>query len=196
MKQYIVARYIGVYEGAIPSAYRSYPYPLIPDIELARKDDLLLLKKAEKRFKLATKDYAQLASFRHALRGFLRFSEAAAERKGLTSQHYQAMLILRGWPDGEPISINDLAQQLLIRHNSAVGLVDRLANEGLVVREASAVDRRKVELHLSSRGRQVLARLAQAHRDELRRIGPFMKQFFSELRVERDSSGDGATGHE
>jgi hypothetical protein len=41
-----------------------------------------------------------------------------------------------------------------------------------------------------------LARLAQAHRDELRRIGPFMKQFFSELRVERDSSGDGATGHE
>ena len=123
----------------------------------------MLLKKAEKRFKLATKDYAQLASFRHALRGFLRFSEAAAEREGLTSQHYQAMLILRGWPDGEPISSNDLAQQLLIRHNSAVGLVDRLANEGLVVREASAVDRRKVELHLSSRGRQVLA---QSDRDE------------------------------
>lgn len=150
------------------------------------------LKSAEKRFKLATRDYAQLASFRHALRTFLRFSEAAAAQEGLTSQHYQAMLILRGWPDGQPISINDLAQHLLIKHNSAVGLVDRLADEGLVVREASAVDRRKVELRLSSGGREVLSRLAATHRDELRRIGPLMKQFFSELTPDGDSGGDSA----
>jgi len=147
------------------------------------------LETAEKRFKLATRDYAQLASFRHALRGFLRFSEAAAAKEGLTSQHYQAMLILRGWPDGQAVSINDLAQQLLIKHNSAVGLVDRLANEGLVVREASTVDRRKVELRLSSRGREVLARLAAMHREELRRIGPLMKRFFSELARDQ-GSGD------
>lgn len=141
----------------------------------------MLLKRAEERFKLATRDYAQLASFRHALRGFLRFSEAAAAEEGLTSQHYQAMLILRGWPDGEPVSINDLAQQLLIKHNSGVGLVDRLVQEGLVVRQPSTVDRRKVELRLSARGREVLARLAATHRDELRRIGPLMKRFFSDL---------------
>ena len=140
-----------------------------------------MLKTAEKRFKLGTRDYAQLASFRHDLRGFLRFSEAAATQEGLTSQHYQAMLILRGWPDDQPVSINDLAQQLLIKHNSAVGLVDRLANERLVIREPSTADRRKVELRLSSRGRQVLARLAAMHREELRRIGPIMKRFFSEL---------------
>ncbi len=141
----------------------------------------MLLKRAEERFKLVTRDYAQLASFRHALRDFLRFSEAAASEEGLTSQHYQAMLMLRGWPDGQPVSINDLAQQLLIKHNSAVGLVDRLVNEGLVARAASAVDRRKVELRLSLRGRQVLAKLAAMHRDELRRIGPIMKRFFAEL---------------
>lgn len=148
----------------------------------------MLLKRAEEQFRLSTLDYAQLASFRQALREFLRFSEAAAALEGLTSQHYQAMLILRGWPDGRPISINDLAQQLLIKHNSAVGLVDRLANEGLVVRVASIVDRRKVELRLSSRGRQVLARLAATHRDELRRIGPIMKRFFSELTRGQGSS--------
>ncbi len=140
----------------------------------------MLLKRAENRFKLATRDYAQLASFRHVLRGFLRFSEASAAQEGLTSQHYQAMLILRGW-DGQPISINDLARQLYIKHNSAVGLVDRLAAEGLVVRQPSAVDRRKVELQLSSRGRRVLAKLAATHRGELRRIGPIMKRFFSEF---------------
>jgi DNA-binding MarR family transcriptional regulator len=141
----------------------------------------LQLKRAERRFRLATGHYAQLASFRYALRGFLHFSEAAAAREGLTSQHYQAMLILRGWPDEQPVSIADLAHQLLIKHNSAVGLVDRLATEGLVVREPSKVDRRKVDLRLSPRGRQVLARLAASHRDELRRIGPIMKRFFSEL---------------
>ena len=49
------------------------------------------------------------------------------------------------------------------------------------MREPSKVDRRKVELRLSPRGRQVLARLAAMHRDELRRIGPVMRQLFSEL---------------
>ena len=150
----------------------------------------MLLKRAEQRFKLDTRDYAQLASFRHALRGFLHFSEAAAAQAGLTSQHYQAMLILRGWPDDRPVSINDLAQQLLIKHNSAVGLVDRLANEGLVARAPSTADRRKVELRLSSRGRQVLAKLAAMHRGELQRIGPIMKRFFSELAPDEGNSGN------
>ena len=170
-------------KGTVPARIGLTRIPLCAVVELAGEDAPLLLKKAEERFNLVTRDYAQLASFRHALRGFLRFSEAAAAQEGLTSQHYQAMLILRGWPDEQPVSINDLAQQLLIKHNSAVGLVDRLADEGLVVRAPSTVDRRKVELRLSSRGRQVLAKLAAMHRDELRRIGPIMKRFFSELRL-------------
>ena len=62
------------------------------------------LKRAERRFKLTTRDYAQLAAFRHALRGFLRFSEAAAAEAGLTAQHYQAMLVLRGWPEDQRVS--------------------------------------------------------------------------------------------
>ena len=141
----------------------------------------MLLKKAERRYHLETRDYARLAAFRHALRRFLRFSEAAAARAGLTSQHYQAMLVLRGCPDDKRVTINDLAQQLLIKHNSAVELVDRLAREGLVVREPSSADRRKVELRLTSRGRQVLAKLAAMHRAELQRIGPVLKRFLAEL---------------
>ena len=72
--------------------------------------------------KLETRDYALLADFRFALRSFLHFSESAAAKCGLTAQHYQAMLALRGCPEGQRVTINDLAQQLLIRHNSAVGL--------------------------------------------------------------------------
>jgi len=139
------------------------------------------LKHAEKRFKLAARDYAQLAAFRHSLREFLRFSEAAAAETGLTSQHYQAMLVLRAGQEGGRVTITDLAQQLLIKHNSAVGLVDRLVQEDLVVRKPSSADRRKVELSLTPRGRQVLAKLAAMHRRQLQRIGPLMERFFAEM---------------
>jgi DNA-binding MarR family transcriptional regulator len=141
----------------------------------------LLLRKAERRFNLHTADYARLAAFRQGLREFLRFSEEAAERVGLLTQHYQAMLILRACPEGLTVSINDLARQLLIKHNSAVGLVDRLVREGLVRRTVSATDRRKVELQLSARGRQVLAKLAATHRSELERIGPELKRLIAEV---------------
>ena len=141
----------------------------------------MLLKKAERRYKLATGDYARLAAFRYALRQFLRFSEDAAAAKGLTTQHYQAMLIVRACPEDRRLTIADLAQELLIKHNSAVGLVDRLAEERLMVREPSRADRRKVELRLSSRGREVLAKLAAVHRGELQRIGPIFKRLLADV---------------
>lgn len=139
------------------------------------------LKKAEKRFQLRTRDYAQLAAFRHALRKFLRFSEDAAAEAGITGQHYQAMLVVRSCPDDARVMISDLAQQLLIKHNSAVELVDRLVEQDLLKREASPRDRRKVELSLTARGRNVLAKLASVHRAELHRIGPVLERFFADL---------------
>ncbi len=146
------------------------------------------LKQAERRFKLTTSDYTRLAAFRHALRAFMRFSDAAAAELGLSAHHYQAMLILRGFPADHRVTINDLAHQLFIKHNSAVGLVDRLVEEGLMVRHTSTADRRKVELQLTAaRGRQVLAKLAMVHRAELRRIGPFLNLFFAEAITTRNA---------
>ncbi len=139
------------------------------------------LRQAERRFKLTTRDYARLAAFRHALRGFLRFSEDAASAVGLTTQHYQAMLVLRACPEERRVTIAELAAELFIKHNSAVELVDRLVREGLVVRQASLADRRKVELCLTPRGREVLAKLAGVHRRELKRVGPILKRFFAGL---------------
>jgi DNA-binding MarR family transcriptional regulator len=139
------------------------------------------LKRAERRYRLHTGDYAQLAAFRYALRRFLRFSERAAAASGLSSQHYQTMLVLRACPAGKRLSINELAGELLIKHNSAVGLVDRLVAERLVARAPSTTDRRKVELSLTARGGALLAKLAAAHRHELQHLGPVLTRFFADL---------------
>jgi DNA-binding MarR family transcriptional regulator len=120
--------------------------------------------------KLTDEDYAQLAAFRYALRRFLRFSEQAAQEAGLTAQHYQALLALRGMPGRA--TIKDLARQLLIRHNSAVGLVDRLVAEGLLARMPSQDDARKVRLALTGKALRLVEKVALRHRVELERAGP------------------------
>jgi len=134
-------------------------------------------------------EYATLAAFRYALRRFLRFSEAAAEKVGLTAQHYQAMLVVRAAPDGGEVTINDLAQQLLIRHNSAVGLVDRLAKQGLLARAPSRADGRKVSLRLTAKGSRVLGRLAGIHRHELERVGPQLRELLRQITRATGRSG-------
>jgi len=130
---------------------------------------------------LGTPDYMTLAAFRHMLRRYLRFSESAAAVAGLTAQHYQAMLIVRASAESKRVTINDLAQQLLIKHNSAVGLVDRLVAQGLAVRRASPEDRRKVNLRLSARGNRLLERLAGVHRRELQRFGPEVSELLRRI---------------
>jgi DNA-binding MarR family transcriptional regulator len=124
-------------------------------------------------------EYEILASFRYALRGFLSFSEAAADEVGLAPQQYQALLAVKGYPGRDVVTINELAHQLLIKHNSAVGLVDRLEAEHLVARRPSAEDRRKVNVQLTAKGSRIFEKLAAAHRRELRRIGPDLARFLA-----------------
>lgn len=121
---------------------------------------------------LSDQDYARLAAFRRALRSFLNFSETAAARIGLSGQQYQALLVVRAMPASAQTTVSELARQLLIKHHSAVGLVDRLVDQGLLLRKASREDRRKVELRLTGKGRRVLDRLADLHRHELEHAGP------------------------
>lgn len=126
-------------------------------------------------------EYSSLASFRHTLRRFLDFSARAARKLGLTPQHYQAMLILKAAPPGQPVSIGELARELLLVHHSTVELVDRLAERELVRRVASTRDGRRVELQLTARGEAVIARLAATHREELQVVGPKLRQALRSL---------------
>ena len=126
---------------------------------------------------LSAAEYDVLAAFRYMLRQFLSFSEKAAADMGLTPQQYQALLAVRAHHGPDPITITQLAAHMLVRHHSAVGMVDRLEEQRLVRREPVAADRRKVGIRLTARGQRVFDRLASVHRRELRRIGPDFTRF-------------------
>jgi DNA-binding MarR family transcriptional regulator len=126
-------------------------------------------------------EYELLATFRYSLRKFFRFSEEAAQAAGLTPQQHQALLAIKGYPGRDQITIGELAERLQIMHHSAVGLADRLCEEGLLRRAQARVDRRQVYLTLTLRAETLLAKLAASHREQLRRLGPEIKSTLSKL---------------
>ena len=113
-------------------------------------------------------DYEALAQFRYQVRTFLAFSEAAARRAGLTPQQHQALLGVKGFAGQEGASIGDVARFLLIRHHTAVELMDRMAKLKLISRGADPEDARRVLVKLTNKGEQKLRALSQIHLDELR----------------------------
>jgi len=132
--------------------------------------------------RISAADYERLAQLRYSLRLFASFSEQAATKAGLSPAQHQALLAIRGFGQRAPLSIGDLAERLLIRHHSAVGLVQRLIARGYVSRSKDPRDARRVHLVLRPRGEQLLEKLTSAHRDELRRIGPQIEELLEELR--------------
>jgi DNA-binding MarR family transcriptional regulator len=117
-------------------------------------------------------DYRTLSEFRYLVRRFLEFSQAAAREVGLTSRQHQALLAIKSFPCDHPTTVGDLAERLCIQHHSAVELVDRLVEAGLIERAHDAADRRRVLLSLTEAAEDHLASLSSTHLEELRRLRP------------------------
>ena len=133
---------------------------------------------------LTETDYRHLAEFRHLLRQFLAFSEDAARTAGLSPQQHQALLAIRGF--GSRLTVGELAERLAIKPNSAVGLVDRMVEAGLVLRQTDAKDRRRVELTLTTAAGRKLAELSQSHHAELRRLAPSLTPLLKNWEKDQD----------
>jgi DNA-binding MarR family transcriptional regulator len=82
----------------------------------------------------AQADIRNLARFRYAIRKFLRSSDEAARKAGLTPQQHQVLLGIAGFTSKGSATIGELAEFLQLRHHSVVGLVDRAEAMGLVRR--------------------------------------------------------------
>ncbi len=130
---------------------------------------------------LTDAEYRKLAAFRQALRGFVAFSAAEAAAIGLTPRQHQVLLAIRGWPDSTPPNIKSLAERMMIRHNSAVGLIQRLEAAGFIQRIESSGDRRFIQLSLTPKGEAALAALSASHLTELRQRGPRLVEMLQAL---------------
>lgn len=120
--------------------------------------------------RLRDADYEDLLDLRTGLRRYLRWSEQQAEGVGLTPAQHQLLLVIRGHPDRRGPTVGEVADYLLLRHHSAVGLVDRADAAGLVKRARDPQDHRVVRLQLTAAGSKRLESLSEAHREELERL--------------------------
>ena len=119
-------------------------------------------------------DYRRLLELRTGLRRFLRWSERQAEEAGLTPAQHQLLLAIRGHPEPIGPTIGDVADSLLLRHHSAVGLVDRAATAGLVERGPDPDSQSVVRLRLTGKGAAQLEALSEQHLEELAHLAPTM----------------------
>jgi DNA-binding MarR family transcriptional regulator len=131
---------------------------------------------ASPQIRIRKSHYELLSALRYTLRRFLSFSEDAARKAGLTTQQHQALLAIKGFPKRDHASIGELAERLQLQHHSAVGLVNRLVQRGLLRRRPSREDRRRVDLTLTALGEKTIERLSASHLQELRQWGPELHQ--------------------
>ncbi len=128
-------------------------------------------------------DYEALAQFRYQMRSFLAFSEAAAQRQGLTPQQHQALLGIKGFVGQRQATIGDVAQFLLLRHHSAVELINRMTKLQLISRVPDPEDARRVLLKLTGKGERKLQALSRVNLEELRRAAsPAMSRLLKSFR--------------
>jgi hypothetical protein len=76
--------------------------------------------------KLDFADYEALSSFRYAVRRYLAFAESGARSVGLTSGQHQALLAIKVHTHSRPMSILDLAIELLVKHHRTLEMLARL----------------------------------------------------------------------
>jgi len=111
---------------------------------------------------------ADLAEFRYQLRRFVSFSEGASEAAGISAQQYQLLQVVATVPPERESSISYIAERMVVRHNTAVELVDRAEKAGLVERVADKNDHRRSLVEITSHGNDLLAELVPIHLAEVR----------------------------
>src|SRR3954453_7862598 len=131
---------------------------------------------------LGDDEYRRLLEFRVALRRFLKWSEEQAAAAGITTQQHQLLLAIRGHAGPEPPTTGQLADYLLLRHNSVVELINRAEQAGLGSRTLDGDDKRVVHLRLTAGGQRVLDWLSATHLEELARLAPTVGNLTNGLR--------------
>lgn len=137
--------------------------------------------------------YRRLLTLRTGLRHFEAWSAEQARAAGLTPAHHQLLLAIRGHDDPEGPTIGEVADYLLLRHHSAVGLIDRAEAAGLVRRARGGNDHRVVRLQLTEEGATRLETLSALHLEELDRLALDLPHAWAGLQASRRPHGQPGT---
>ena len=121
-------------------------------------------------------DFEHLLAFRVSLRRFHHWSEAQARAAGLTHVQHQLLVAVKGHAGAAPPAVGDLAGYLLVRHHSAVELVDRATAAGLVRRTSDPQDARIVRVRLTPKGDRLVSALTEAHLAELHHLAAALNE--------------------
>ena len=131
--------------------------------------------------RLSDRDYSRLLAVRTKLRAFEHWSAEQAAAMGLTASQHQLLLAIRGDGGQDGPTIGDVADYLLVRHNTAVELVNRTQELGLIDRQRDSADHRVVRLTLTDEGRKRLNALSADHIEELARLAEVVDELFATL---------------
>lgn len=82
-------------------------------------------------------------------------------RFGTTLPRFDLMAALDRQPEG--ITLTEVSRRMMVSNGNITGLAQRLEEEGLVERRASATDRRAQTLRLTARGRREFAKQSSEH---------------------------------
>jgi DNA-binding MarR family transcriptional regulator len=116
--------------------------------------------------------YARLAELRAGIRGYLAWAEQQAREHDLTPAQVQLALAVRAHPDPAGPTLTELADALLLRHHSVVGLVDRAEQAGMVERRRSSERPSHVHVRLTAAGADRLDTVSALHLEWLAEFGP------------------------
>jgi DNA-binding MarR family transcriptional regulator len=106
------------------------------------------------------------------------------EAEGITLQQYNVLRILRG-ARGAPMSALEIGERLIEETPGVSRLIDRLVAKGLVRRDRSREDRRRLECFITAKGLALLGRLdapvLRADEEALRALGSREVDMLAEL---------------
>lgn len=125
-------------------------------------------------------EFERLLAFRVSLRRFQHWSEDQAAAVGLTHVQHQLLVAIKGHPGDTPPSIVELSGYLMLRHHSAVELVNRAEAAGFVRRSPDPDDAMVVRVDLTRKGDRLVTELTEAHLDELRKLAGTLNELVTD----------------
>lgn len=95
-----------------------------------------------------------MQSFRRIFKSIQQYSEEVLKEFGVTGPQ---LWLLKRICQEEGLSVGELSQAVYLHISTVSGILDRLEEKGFVVRKKKGSDRRVITIHLTDRGREIVA---------------------------------------